>query len=269
MDKRTVGEQNKLKALEMIWNFGWLRSQELGLFLWQNSETPKKNAEALVRKLLDQKLVIPRKLPANSGSALFLSALGAEALLELGIVANSGKSIGRIEDGVWIPPKNWKHHLLASGALGHLKREGYSVIAELEIRRKHNLKKFPDGIFYMTEMGIDEDRIDAFWLEVESHRKSGPNMEFMVDSMLKSLKVNILNDSNEICGLTINRLALAFPQKSEDENNHKIDHKQRVTNAFKNKIRQDLPMNFIGLENYGLGVSAIQRKQVTIKANTF
>ena len=52
MDKRTVGEQNIVKALELIWRFGWLRSQEIGLFLWQPQfmgmhKFYKKNAEAL------------------------------------------------------------------------------------------------------------------------------------------------------------------------------------------------------------------------------
>ena len=50
MDKRTVGENNKLDALKHIYKFGWLRSQELGLFLWTESDSHKKNAEALVRK---------------------------------------------------------------------------------------------------------------------------------------------------------------------------------------------------------------------------
>ena len=106
---------------------------------------------------------------------------------------------------------------------------------------------------------------ETFWLEVENHRKTGPNMAFMTDCMLQSLKINPLNDINEICGRTINGLGLAFSEKSKDENGHKIDHKMRVTNSLKNKIRQDLPINFISMEKYGLGVSSIQLKEVVIK----
>lgn len=276
MDKRTVGENNKLEALKLIYKFGWLRSQEIGLFLWEsgfgvNYNSYKKNAEALVRKLVDQKLVISRKLPQNSGTALFLSKQGADSLLELGIVANSGKSFGRIEDGVWLPPQNWKHHLLSSGALGHLVRNGYGVISESEIRRKYDLKKYPDGIFYMDyekeeDDVIIEQRSETFWLEVESHRKTGPNMEFMVDSALRSLlENNPFNNSNQLFGRSINRVAIAYSNSSSDENGNKIDHELRVTNAFQKKVNRDLAINFLQLKMYGLGVSGIKEKTVVIK----
>lgn len=265
MDKRTVGENNILKALKFIHKFGWLRSQEIGLFLWIESVSYKKNSEALVRKLIDQNLVIARKLPQNSGSALFLSKQGADALLELGILANSGKSYGSIIEGVWSPPSNWKHHLLSVGALGHLFREGYGVISELEIRRKYDLKKYPDGIFFVDDE--NEKNTETYWLEVENHRKTGQNnMGLMVDSALRSLVNNSLNDNNQLLGRSVNRIAFAYSPTSRDENNHTIDHKLRVTNAFEKKVKRDLPINFIALETYGLGVSSISEKEVTIKA---
>ena len=273
MDKRIIGENNILKSLKLIWDFGWLRPQELGLFIWQESKSPKKNAEALTRKLVDQKLVIARKLPLNSGTALFLSAQGAASLKqELGIVASSGKDNGRASDGSFFKNSKWKHHLLSSGVLGHLNRDGYGIIAEAAIRRKHNLSKFPDGIFFMEFRDEDEDGNvlkewqESYWLEVENHRKTGPNMEFMIESMLKSLKVNLFNDLNEICGRTINGLAVAYPIESRDEKGDNIDHKFRVTNAFKSIIRRDLPINFIGLESYGLGVSQIFETRVVVQA---
>ena len=62
MDKRTVGENNKLEALWLVYKFGWLRSQEIGLFcgFWalELIIALTKNAEALIRKLVDQKLDI-------------------------------------------------------------------------------------------------------------------------------------------------------------------------------------------------------------------
>ena len=272
MDKRIVGENNILKSLKLIWDFGWLRPQELGLFIWQESKSPKKNAEALTRKLVDQKLVIARKLPLNCGTALFLSAQGAAALQQEGIVASSGKDNGRARDGSFFKNSKWKHHLLASGVLGHLNREGYGIIAEAAIRRKHNLSKFPDGIFFMEFSDEDEDGNvqgwqESYWLEVENHRKSGPKMDFMIESMLKSLKVNLLNDINEICGRTINSLAVAYPINSKDEKDNNINHKLRVTNAFKSIIRRDLPINFIGVENYGHGVSQIFETRVVVEAS--
>lgn len=276
MDKRTVGENNKLEALKLIYRFGWLRSQEIGLFLWEsgfgvNYNSYKKNAEALVRKLVDQKLVISRKLPQNSGTALFLSKQGADSLLEVGILACSGKNFGRLENGVWSPPSNWKHHLLSSGALGILYRIGYGVITESEIRRKYDLEKYPDGIFYIDYENEEDDvinelRSESFWLEVESHRKTGPNMEFMVDSALRSLlENNPFNNSNQLFGRSINRIAIAYSTSSSDENSNKIDHELRVTNAFRKKIDTDFPINFLQLKMYGLGVSGIIEKIVVIK----
>ncbi len=160
---------------------------------------------------------------------------------------------------------------MCAGALCHLSRADYEIIPELEIKRKHKLKKYPDGIFYIDYDVEDEDGqvlevSETYWLEVENHRKTGPNMAFMTSCMLQSTKENMLNDINEICGRTINRLALAFSEESKDEKGHKIDHELRVTNSLKSKIRKDLPINFIAMEKYGLGVSSIIRKEVIIKA---
>lgn len=263
--------------MNIFGNLAGYGPQEIGLFLWLPNFghrcAHKKNAEALTRKLIDQKLVIPRKLPLNSGTALFLSAAGAEALIEQGISARSGKDYGRASDGTFFKKSKWKHHLLATGVLGHLARRGYAIISEASIRRKHDLEKYPDGIFYYDYEVEDEngqiviERSETFWLEVESHRKTGPNMKFMVDSMVKSLKVNPLNGINQICGRTINCLAVAYPIESKDEKGNNIDHKFRVNNALKSKIRRDLPINFIGLENYGLGVSHIYETKEVLQAN--
>jgi hypothetical protein len=90
MDKRMVGEQNILKALELIWRFGWLRSQEIGLFLWQPQfmgmhKFYKKNAEA--RTTTQSFIISVGKLLA---SPLALPCVTAMLILAISPVINHG-----------------------------------------------------------------------------------------------------------------------------------------------------------------------------------
>lgn len=255
MDKREIGEINKLNALTLIWEHGWIRSQELGIFMWPKSNSYKKNAEALARKLIDQNLVIPRKLPLNSGTALVLSKKGADALIERDIDAVSQKSFGEMNKGVWTAPGNWKHDLLCTGALAYLKKRGFNVISEKEIKRKYpNLKKYPDGVFLNDE--------NAYWLEVENQRKSGKLLNFMVDTL-----INLRLNGIELFGKKFNIPVVAYAKNSIDEKKNKIDHKTRVTNASMKSANFDFNLHFIKLETYGFGVSDISTESIQIKSN--
>ncbi|MHA6891287.1 hypothetical protein [Ralstonia pseudosolanacearum] len=181
-------DQRRLKdarGLFFLHQFAWLRTAELGKLMWPDMASSRQLADRLARDWLARRLVIARDLPGSAGRALVLATAGVRLLAEQGIVAASGKDIGKLAEDGWSPPLTWRHDLLAAGILCELHRQGFSIHPETELRRHadHGVK-IPDGICVRGQ--------EVLWLEVENARKTGRMDEALV--LLGELKAIGSND---------------------------------------------------------------------------
>ena len=167
--------RNDAMGLHFIHQFDWLRTAELGHLLWPHSPASRQAADRLARDWIARRLVLVRELPNAAGRALVLSEAGARVLADEGLLAKSGKNIGKSTDQGWLPPASWAHDLLAAGVLCELHRRGFNIYPEAELRRRAGAQaKIPDGL----AVGPDGQVV---CLEVERARKSGPQMRKLAD----------------------------------------------------------------------------------------
>ena len=95
-----------IQGLTALWDFGWLRPQELGRLLWPEATHQVKYAERIARRWSEKGLVLSRKLPAHNGTAMVLSESGARLLREsIGVAVQSGKDWGETRNGAWMAPR--------------------------------------------------------------------------------------------------------------------------------------------------------------------
>jgi len=244
-------------GLKWIWDFGFLRPQELGVLLWPGAKHASKAGERIARKWLKDGLVLRRELPNHSGSILVLAKAGAEHLSHaFGIDARSGKDVGSMTAGDWSPPKTWRHDLLAAGLLALMRRDGYTIMPEQLLRRENPNKLVPDGI------AIRGDK--AIWIEVESARKTGPHMDKMCRSLIAAARgvgVTVLS------GITCNHAAIAYDPAQSDERGHALSHHQRVCAALEKHTPTDIALHFIKVKKTGAGVSGYEIALGLVEAN--
>lgn len=259
MDKQIIGDNNNIRALSLISDFGWLRAPELSVFMWPKSKpkTRLANAAELVRKMDKEGFLILRKLPKNVGFALMLSEGGARLLREKDISAQSGKNIGKLEDGQWTEPPTWEHDLKACGLLAILSKSGYVVLGEKKIKRENpSLTKIPDGVFYRP----GEEAV--YWLEVENARKAGPNMEIMAKSLML-----VVSNHIKVSGLKVNVAALAFDPNSVSEKGRPIDHQDKVEDGLQKFLEEDIEITFFKLKMRGAGVASFDAYKKIVEAD--
>lgn len=251
-----AGLEIDLQGLKLLWNFGWLRPQELGRLIWKENANSRKYGERLGRKWKGKKFVIDRKLPNGSGTAYLLSQGGVNFLHGFGVKAISGKDWGIISEGVWQPPKWWRHDLLTTSLLAGFHAEGHEVITELQLRRENRAKKIPDGIIIHKENGIA-------WLEVESARKSGPAIESMADALIliSQGECPCLSNQKATTGL------VAYEPFTTDERGHLIDHKARVIHAIQRKSVTDVNIVLVSMEIENFAVSKWDSEELKIESD--
>lgn len=254
---RSQGIENDRIGLGWIWDFGWLRSVELGRLIWPGNSHSNIYACNLVRKWRDKGYVIERCLPENAGSAYVLAAAGVEFLAGYGISAKSGKDWGDTFDNKWIAPKWWRHDLLSAGVLTLFHERGCQIIPEKKIRRANpDIKKIPDGIY--SRHGL------YTWLEVESHRKTSSQM----DQMSKSLLAADLGKAPELSGIKCSYASVAFADNSKDERGHILNHNLRVITALKKHAQVEVQnIQFLRLKMAGPTVKEIGREEIEIITN--
>lgn len=247
-------------ALELIWDFGWLRPQELAKLLWKDSKHGITNADYFVKKWEEDQYILVRKLPNHSGRAIVLSQRGALFLynksdkLENKVIAKSGKNFGSIvgngKEKQWKPPLSWKHDLMANSLLVHLAQIGHDVIPEKKLRRERKLSKYPDGVI-LDFYGPGKNA----WLEIESARKTGENMRMMIEKIIELSK----NERKYYLAPTDtskeNAALIAYVPNKEDEIGYAINYRKRIINAIKRQAKEDVSIYFAELELTGYAVS--------------
>jgi hypothetical protein len=221
------GQQLRVEAMKLIWRFDWLRPQELGLLLWPNSKSATTQGRNFGQKILDEGLVIDRKLPLGGGTAYVLSTKGARLLndnIQDG-KAKTGKDWGKTVEKKFLPPLDWIHDLNANTFLITLKNKynNAKIWNEREIKRNYKnadfFGKIPDGMF--TIYG------KTYLLEGERTGKRGKELEKMIeasDKVFDKRCKNIFNkDPSDVIFLVLSdtHIASILRKFVEFKNEHK------------------------------------------------
>jgi hypothetical protein len=248
-----VGQENDLEGLHWLAKFGFLRAKDVGVLLWGQEENSFKYGQRICRKWIDKGYVLKRELPSKAGGAFVLAAGGVKFLSENGINSKTGKDWGSIKNGEWSPPREWKHHVIANSFLCYLESRVTAIIPENQFRKSGSKGKLPDGMF------INND--EAFWIEVENHRKSGSKMEDLC-----KIIIDLKTKKSEYKGNKIFPV-IVYPENSVDERGYAINHKERIINAIKSISKVDLYLKFICVKLIGLTVDSHKEEAVLIESD--
>ncbi len=238
--------ENDLYGLWVIGKFGWIRSAELSLFMfegkWRRTQTDR-----LVRSWVKRNLVLERPLPEGAGRAIVLATAGGRLLVEHGYSAKSGKNEGTLVDGVWHPPYAWKHHLMAHGVLGHLHALDYDVTTEHQIKPIAGAGKRPDGLIYR------ESAKRWFWLEVEQAKKDGRDMDELAKALYQVSTVGLV-----VADKTCTGAIIAFNPAATDKRGYGLNHADRVRSAISKIAKRPITVTWCQCQMKGLGVESIE-----------
>lgn len=247
-----------IQGLTALWDFGWLRPQELGRLLWPEATHQVKYAERIARRWSEKGLVLSRKLPAHNGTAMVLSESGARLLREsIGVAAQSGKDWGETRNGAWMAPRWWRHDLIANSLLSILAASGHHVIPERKLRRENRSAKIPDGL------AISPDGKDIFWIEIESARKSGRPMREMAHYMTRVAT----GKAPTLSGIKANKVLVGYVKDIVDERGYRLDHRARTLGAIRAMAPADLKVTTCELSLKGAAVASFRNHEFTIASD--
>lgn len=256
-----------VSVLHYIHKFNWMRSVELGRLFWPASGVSRQRADGWLRRLHKQGFLIQRLLPSKAGNAYVLSKQGAEYLSKQRkykgkFKPKSGKDLGTLTDKFWNPGLTWRHDLIAQGVLIDAEIKGYKTYSEKETNGwKIDIPKQPDGLIVIPAEGSDAEYV--IWLEVENARKSGKNMRVLAEAVIfANQKIKIGNYVTDIA-------AIAFDENSLNEAGHRIDHKQRVSNAVATKAKAPVPIYWLNAKTRGPGVYYVEYSKDEIADETW
>lgn len=279
---RLDANEHAATALHFIARFGWLRAVELGRFVYPNDKHGRKYAEKLLRKLVQLRYVLPRKLPSvGAGTAYVVAARGAAWLNSNAVGSNErnahteeddyyrdGTNWGRSDkNGIWSPPLSWEHDLLATGVLSLFWQQGaVDVVSERELLRMvPNVKdnKHADGLAVTKDQ---YGQLQTVWLEVERSRKSGENLDAMLKAIVSAQRGTPVTDYP---GLPpIKHGMIAVPELCKDERGYSLDHQQRILNRLaKIGVKSDTNINFVLMQLKHVTVESIRFATIVAKAN--
>jgi hypothetical protein len=160
LDKRLVGERNRLSLCRYLHRFGWLTSRMVARLVWGDASQAWPMARRTLKALQDDNMVIKRALP-QGGDAYLLSAKGARFLNEReGMDASTGQGLA-IGNPVHRACSNW---FLIDALL-----KGWKVITEHEIATDRSPVRVLDG---KQPDGILLGEGEAIWVECENAWKS-------------------------------------------------------------------------------------------------
>lgn len=255
VDIKTDPELMK-EILMLIYRSGYMRIFELNMFI----KIPLKVLNFLVRELILQKLLEHRNLPERAGKAYALTHRGAKKLEVSGENITKIYKLNKYVNNVWKCPMDWRHHLLAVGAIAKFidyVQKPCTYYFEREVRRNHaDLQKIPDGLV------IVNDRY-GYWLEVENSPKSGKAMTLLaqtiIDAKHGSLPRLFENNYDDI--------VVCFDYNSRDKKGYRINHLKRVQNKLGKLVTDDLIFSILYLSVINHGVVTAEEGQITAERN--
>ncbi len=175
LDKRIIGEQNRLNICRWLFRFGWLTSRMVSSLQWGEASQAWPMARRTLKAMQDEGLVIKKALPQN-GDAYLLSAKGARYLNEHdGVEAVSGQGL-TLGNPVHRSCSNW--HLIDAH------HKGWGIITEHEIATDRSPVRVLDG---KQADGILLGDGEAVWIECENAWKATKARQSIVDFCARHL----------------------------------------------------------------------------------
>jgi hypothetical protein len=269
------GQQLRIAALKLIWRFGWLRPQELGLLLWPNSKSAATQGRNFGKKIIDESLVITRTLPFGMGTALVLSPNGVR-LLSDDIQHDTPKkerAFGKMIDGKFIHPHDLIHDLNAITFLIALKYKykDAKIWSEREIKRNYKnadlLGKIQDGMFTVNGK--------TYLLEGERTGKRGKELENMIinsDKIFDGRCKNIFNKNpSDVIFLVLSDTHIAsilrkfaeLKDNPANETSYTLKHGYRITFAI--PIFDGFAVRDFTIERYSINGPLIHHEMMDTK----
>jgi hypothetical protein len=263
-------------ALRFIGRFTWLRAAELGKLLYPGRTHSRKYAERNLRKLLGLRMIVARPLPGrDAGTAYLLATRGAQFLNDwnAGTVTykyRPGYDWGITKEGIWEPPRSWRHDLMATGVLACLReRKGWGVFSEAMLRAGHpkGPKKYPDGLLVASEGA----KRAGMWLEVENARKSGRNIDTLARALALAGIRRPMATFDAVTGpLTITRGMVAINAEARDERGRRLSHLTRVESALRKVAMTpgtQLTLLVAWVKFRGIGVDSVLVEEKTFSSD--
>lgn len=260
--------QNDVTGLAWVNRFGWIRTTELGPLLWPGNPSSRHQADRLVRRWLERGLVLARALPEGAGRALVLAQGGVDLLSSEGVNATLGKDIGKLikdpkwhppikYEPLWLPPKTWRHDLLAAGLLVELHKQGWKVYPEREIRQRSGwLAKLPDGLAVRGS--------EVAWLEVERASKTGADGRQLADALCAVGA----GEAAAVLGHRPTVALVAYEPSARDSRGYALDHRARIKAAVAATSKKPVAVMWAACELRGpAGLGAVTFERETIGAD--
>jgi hypothetical protein len=190
---RTIFAQRATDALLTAHHQGgWITTTIMANLFWPKSPTRKKYAERLMAEMIRQGLLLKRQLP-NRMTAGVITTQGCRYVNEAYYKAASqlltaeirpGTDWGSTKTGTWEPPASWRHQIRAGTFVtwgSHSFSKPLNMLFDTQIQRANpTALKRPDGILYRE---TDKGNV-GLWIEVESARKTGPEMTKLVEALV-------------------------------------------------------------------------------------
>lgn len=182
-DGRAVAQDNEARILRALQRFGWLRTRDLAVLVWQRwaarpptsgpslrpavaTVTGLRMAQRTLKRMRERRLVLQANTP--DGSVIYaLAEGGARLLQQTGLPATTGKDLLRTFSASY-----YRHRCIANEvAIGAI-MEGFRAATEREIAQ---------GLWLGGQKGFAGKRPDVlargsggaiWWVEVERSRKN-------------------------------------------------------------------------------------------------
>jgi len=176
LDKRIVGEMNRLKICRYVFRFGWLTSRMVAALVFEHASQAWPLARRTLKAMLDDGILIKRPIPQCGVDAYLLSAKGARFLREQdGVDASSGQSLVL---------GNPIHRACSNWYLINALRQKLEVFTEHEIASDRSPVRVLDG---KQSDGILLGQGEAIWLECENAFKNVQSRQSIVSHCAKYL----------------------------------------------------------------------------------
>jgi hypothetical protein len=233
-DGRVLARENEIKILRSLHRFGWLRTRDLAVLVWQRwknrpesacpnllqaepTQSGLRMAQRTLKRMKSRCLVLDALAP--DGSVIYtLAEAGVRVLSHLGLAAASGKDLIR-----GVSAGYFRHRCIANAIAITAIIQGYRVSTEREIARGLWMGKANGYGGKKPDVLIRHDK-SAWWVEVEKSRKNAKEyanlVRWLSGVLRQSNKQEILVMDAQ--GITLEKLVFV------------------CTSVFQNKLYKDL-----------------------------
>lgn len=237
-DNRIVADQNELKVLNLVRNFGHLRRAEIARGVWHHSKATvaDRMTQRTVARLTKNRELIERS-NGSGGKSLLLGRRGASRLREKGFKANTGYDLSSVEG------LHYKHRSYATRYLMERIAQGHGAYGEYALANRYcpitraqlvtTFKKVPDGLVLVPgpDRGWKDNTITAAdWIEVENSTKSTEELARILDI---AWRIGECLDAAK--SVMLDRVVFVFDKTD--------GHEDRIKKALKTYLRERAPAN--------------------------